>query len=114
MDCGMGSYGTENRYRNAATGQLDGQFVYVDFAMNAAAYGCRTYTARTEEELIAAVEDSKKQTVSTLIDIKVLPKTMTNGYESWWRAGVAEVSGKASIAAADAEMKKMISKSRAY
>lgn len=114
MGCGMGSYGTENRYRNAATGQLDGQFVYVDFAMNAAAYGCRTYTARTEEELIAAVEDSKKQTVSTLIDIKVLPKTMTNGYESWWRAGVAEVSGKASIAAADAEMKKMISKSRAY
>lgn len=38
------------------------------------------------------LEDAQKQTVSTLIDIKVLPKTMTDGYESWWNVGVAEVS----------------------
>ena len=27
-----------------------------------------------------------------LIDIKVLPKTMTDGYGAWWRVGDTEVS----------------------
>jgi len=43
------------------------------------------------------LEDAKKQEVSTLIDIKVLPKTMTDGYDSWWNVGVAEVSNNESI-----------------
>ena len=30
--------------------------------------------------------------VSTLIDVKVLPKTMVHGYGDWWRVGVAQVS----------------------
>ena len=89
---GQGSYGTEFRFRNEKTGQLDGAYVPVDFAMNAASYGCKSYTAHTEEELIAAVEDAKKQKVSTLIDCKVMPKTMVHGYGDWWRVGVAQVS----------------------
>lgn len=89
---GQGSYGTEFRFRNERTGQLDGAYVPVDFAMNAASYGCKSYTAHTEEELIAAIEDAKKQKVSTLIDCKVMPKTMVHGYGDWWRVGVAQVS----------------------
>ena len=89
---GQGSYGTEFRFRNEKTGQLDGAYVPVDFAMNAASYGCKSYTAHTEEELIAAIEDAKKQKVSTLIECKVMPKTMVHGYGDWWRVGVAQVS----------------------
>ena len=89
---GQGSYGTEFRFRNEKTGQLDGAYVPVDFAMNAASYGCKSYTAHTEEELIAAIEDAKKQKVSTLIDCKVMTKTMVHGYGDWWRVGVAQVS----------------------
>ena len=89
---GQGSYGTEFRFRNEKTGQLDGAYVPVDFSMNAASYGCKSYTAHTEEELIAAIEDAKKQKVSTLIDCKVMPKTMVHGYGDWWRVGVAQVS----------------------
>ena len=89
---GQGSYGTEFRFRNEKTGQLDGAYVPVDFAMNAASYGCKSYTAHTEKELIAAIEDAKKQKVSTLIDCKVMPKTMVHGYGDWWRVGVAQVS----------------------
>ena len=89
---GQGSYGTEIRFRNEKTGQLDGGFVPIDFAMNAASYGCKSYTVHTVEELKAAIEDAKKQTVSTLIDVKVLPKTMVHGYGDWWRVGVAQVS----------------------
>ncbi len=87
---GQGSYGTEFRFRTP-TG-LDGGFVPIDFAMNARSYGCVAYTVHTAEELVAAIEDSKKQKVSTLIDVKVLPKTMVHGYGDWWRVGVAQVS----------------------
>lgn len=114
MGHGMGSFGTEFRYRNPKTGKLDGGLVPMDFAKNAESYGCKTYTVTTEEELIKAVGDSKKQTVSTLIDIKVLPKTMTNGYESWWCVGSAEVAKKDSVLKATEGVKKELAKARKY
>jgi len=114
MGNGMGSFGTEFRFRNEKTGKLDGGLVPIDFAMSAAAYGCKTYTVKTVEELRAAIIDAKKQTVSTLLDIKVLPKTMTNGYEAWWRCGIAEVSEKESIQKAYEDMQIGIDKARKY
>jgi 3D-(3,5/4)-trihydroxycyclohexane-1,2-dione acylhydrolase (decyclizing) len=114
MGNGMGSFGTEFRFRNEKTGKLDGGLIPIDFAMNAAAYGCKTYTVKTVEELRAAIIDAKKQTVSTLLDIKVLPKTMTNGYEAFWRCGVAEVSEKESIQKAYDDIQAGIRKARKY
>ena len=114
MGNGMGSFGTEFRYRNPKTGKLDGSLVSIDFAKNAESYGCKAYTARNEEELRKAIEDSKNQTVSTLIDIKVLPKTMTHDYESWWRVGCAEVAGKESIVKASERVRKELDKARKY
>ena len=39
------------------------------------------------------IEESKGiHDVPVLFDIKVLPKSMTDGYGSWWRVGSAEVS----------------------
>ena len=89
---GQGSYGTEFRARNESTGKLDGSLMPIDFAMNARSYGCVAYTVHSVQELKDAIEDAKKQKVSTLIDVKVLPKTMVHGYGDWWRVGVAQVS----------------------
>lgn len=114
MGSGMGSFGTEFRFRDPASGQLNGDLMKIDFAMNAAAYGAKTYTVTTMKELRDAVTDAKTQTVSTLLDIKVLPKTMTDGYESWWRFGVAEVSKKKGIQAAYAAQQEGIKKARQY
>ncbi len=114
MGNGMGSFGTEFRFRSEETGKLDGNLVPIDFAMSAAAYGCKTYTVKTVDELRAAIIDSKKQIVSTLLDIKVLPKTMTNGYDAWWRCGVAEVSEKESIKKAYKDMQAGIEKAIKY
>jgi len=111
---GMGSFGTEFRYRNPETGKLDGDFVPVDFAMSAAAYGCKTYSVRTLEELEAALVDARRQTVSTLIDIKVLPKTMLHGYLSWWRVGGAEVSTSEKIAAVARLLRENAAQARQY
>ena len=111
---GMGSFGTEFRFRNEKTGKLDGGFVPVDFAMNAASYGCKTYKATTVEELKAALEDAEKQTVSTLIDIKVLPKTMLHGYGHWWRVGQPQVSKSETVRKAYEALKVELAKARQY
>lgn len=114
MENGMGSFGTEFRKRNPQTGKLDGDLMAIDFAKAAEGYGAKTYSVRTKEELIAAVTDARQQTVSTLIDIKVLPKTMTHGYDSWWHVGVAEVSEKESIKKAYEDKETNLEKARAY
>ena len=93
---------------------MTGPLVPVDFAKNAESYGCKAYRVHTEEELIAAIADAKKQTVSTLIDIKVLPKTMTHGYESWWRCGTAQVAKKPEIVEAAEDIKRNLDKARQY
>ena len=114
MERGQGSFGTEMRKRNPATGKLDGDLVYVDFAKIGEGYGCKSYTVKTEEELIAALEDSKKQTVSTVIDIKVLPKTMTDGYKGFWRCGQSEVAKDSTIVDKTMEQKEELKKARQY
>ena len=82
---------TELRYRNEDG--LFGDFMDIDYAKVAEGYGCKGYTVRTMEELKAAFEDAKKiKDRPVLFDIKVLPKTMTDGYGSWWRVGDTEVS----------------------
>ena len=90
MGNGMDSIGTEFR-------KHDGSIMPIDFAKSASGYGVRTYSVRTMEELQSALRAAKNETVSTLIDIKVLPKTMTDGYGGWWHVGVAGVSKKEAI-----------------
>ncbi|MGG3572873.1 3D-(3,5/4)-trihydroxycyclohexane-1,2-dione acylhydrolase (decyclizing) [Bacillus gobiensis] len=90
MDHGSDSYYCEFRTH-------DNQILNVDYAKIAEGYGAKAYRANTVEELKAALEDAKNQKVSTLIEMKVLPKTMSDGYDSWWHVGVAEVSNKESI-----------------
>ncbi|WP_321845151.1 3D-(3,5/4)-trihydroxycyclohexane-1,2-dione acylhydrolase (decyclizing) [Paraburkholderia bannensis] len=114
MEHGMGSFGTEFRFRDSAGHGLTGGFVPVDFAANAAAYGCKTYTVKSMEELDAALDDARRQSISTLIDIKVLPKTMVHKYGSWWHVGVPEVSSSSSVDDAARRMKEALARARRY
>ena len=91
MSNGIGNLATEFRFRDTEGG-LNGGIMPIDYAMVARGYGCKTYTATTMEELKAALIDAKKQNVSTLIDIKVLPKTMTDGYGAWWNVGLSSTT----------------------
>lgn len=92
MEHGMDSFGTEFRYRQPETGQLQGGLVPVDFATIAAGYGCKTWRVTTLDELRHALDAARRETVSTLIDIKVLPKTMVHKYGSWWNVGIAQTA----------------------
>lgn len=114
MSNGIESFGTEFRFRNEDQNRLNGDYVPIDFAKCAEGYGAKTYTVKTIDELKNALKDAKNQKVSTLIDIKVLPKTMTDGYDAWWHVGVAEVSNRKSIQDAYAERQKRLSSARKY
>lgn len=111
---GTNTFGTVFRARNPKTGMLDGAEIAVDFAKIAEGYGAKGYSIHNSAELRAALEDAKKQTAPVLFDIKVLPKTMTPGFESWWRVGVAEVSKSESVRAAYDDMQKNIKKTFDY
>ena len=83
---------TELRFRGE-DGEHSGPFMPVDFAKIAEGYGCKAYTVRSLPELHAALKEAKTiQGVPVVFDIRVLPKSMTDGYGSWWRVGDTEVS----------------------
>jgi 3D-(3,5/4)-trihydroxycyclohexane-1,2-dione acylhydrolase (decyclizing) len=108
MDNGSASQGTEFR-------TWENQIMNVDYAKVAEGYGAKTYKIKTLDELKRAIEDAKKQPNSTLFEIKVLPKTMTDGYEgSWWNVGLSEVSTKESIRNAFANKQKEMKRARKY
>ncbi len=113
MSQGMGTFGTVFKYRDE-TNQLVGDSVKVDFAKIAEGYGGKSYRVTKLEDLKPAFEAAKKETVSTLIDIKILPHTMTEGYENFWRVGTATTAKKPEIQEAGKNMTETVSKLRKY
>jgi len=111
---GIPHFGCEFRYRDPETEQLSGDYVPVDFAMNARSWGARAWTVRTEEELKKAFEEARKSPVSTLIEVKTVIKSMSEGYDSWWRVGIPEVSPNEKVVQAAREQEVEIKKAKAF
>ncbi len=83
---------TELRFRGE-DGEHSGRFIPVDFAKIAEGYGCKAFTIHTIDEMKAAIKEAKRiEGVPVVFDIRVLPKSMTEGYGSWWRVGDTEES----------------------
>ena len=112
MNHGIGSLATEFRYTDGK--KPAGDLIPVDYAKIGEGYGLKTYTCRTVEELVNALEDAKKQEKACLFDLKVIPKTMTDGYESWWDVGIATTSEKESVRKACEGVLKGREEARAY
>lgn len=104
---------TEMRFRNEDG--LFGDFMNVDYAKVAEGYGCKSYSIRTLDELKAALIEAKEiKGRPVLFDIKVLPKTMTDGYSSWWRCGDTEVSERKANVEAYKDMLDHLKTARKY
>ncbi|OUN34674.1 3D-(3,5/4)-trihydroxycyclohexane-1,2-dione acylhydrolase (decyclizing) [Lachnoclostridium sp. An76] len=112
MNHGIGSIATEFRYTDGR--KPTGDLIPVDYAKIGEGYGLKTYTCRTVQELTDALEDAKTQRTACLFDLKVIPKTMTDGYGSWWDVGIADVSEKESVRKASEEVMKERSEARDY
>jgi len=112
----MGSegFGNELRDRNSASGLLNGPFHQIDFAANARSYGATAYRANSLEEVREYLERAKREPKTTLIHIKIERFSQTQGYESWWRLGVSEVSTMPKVQEARRKMERLVKTARKY
>ncbi|MDR1307137.1 MAG: 3D-(3,5/4)-trihydroxycyclohexane-1,2-dione acylhydrolase (decyclizing) [Treponema sp.] len=88
---GIDHFGNEWKTRDKV-GRLAGASVQVDYAKNGESWGALGLRARTPEELASAVREALASAGPVVIDVKTSAKTMTGGYENWWRVGTAQVS----------------------
>ncbi|MGE4549049.1 MAG: 3D-(3,5/4)-trihydroxycyclohexane-1,2-dione acylhydrolase (decyclizing) [Intestinibacillus sp.] len=114
MGNGVGTLCTEMRKRNEKTGKLDGAYCYTDFGKIGEGFGMKAFWAKTPEEFREALRAAKKETVSCIIDAKVLPKTMAEGYESWWHIGVASTAKSESVLEARKRIDDHLAEARMY
>ncbi len=114
MGNGIGSLATMFRYREEESGLQNGSLIPTDFAMIGRGYGMSAFTARTEEELSNALRAAKEDINSVLIDIKVLPKSMTDGYGAWWHVGIGDSATSQKIREAHQKKEENLEKARKY
>jgi 3D-(3,5/4)-trihydroxycyclohexane-1,2-dione acylhydrolase (decyclizing) len=100
MANGTPSFGNELRFRDDATGQIDGPVVPVDFVGNAQSLGARAVAAGNETELREALRQARSADRTTLIAVAVSIDDTVPGFGSWWDVPVAEVSGESGVRAA--------------
>jgi 3D-(3,5/4)-trihydroxycyclohexane-1,2-dione acylhydrolase (decyclizing) len=111
---GIVHFGNEWNTRDEASGRLEGKPVQVDYAKNAESWGALGLRARTVEELARAVQEALAAKGPVLIDVKVSPKSMTGGYENWWRVGTAQVSSNGEVVKAAQAMAAEVAKARKF
>jgi 3D-(3,5/4)-trihydroxycyclohexane-1,2-dione acylhydrolase (decyclizing) len=80
---------------------LAGAPVPIDFVQNAASYGARTFTARTELELRAALREMKSEPRACFLYVVLAEPSQLPG-TSWWDVPPAEVSSLPGVRAARA------------
>jgi 3D-(3,5/4)-trihydroxycyclohexane-1,2-dione acylhydrolase (decyclizing) len=111
---GIQGYGNPWRFRDPRNGRLTGAYVPVDFARNGESYGALGLRAVTLEELRRAVRRALRAERSTVVDVKVTEKSMTPGYDSWWRVGTAEVSPNPKVVEAARKLREEADSARRY
>ena len=89
---GSQGFGNEFRFRDKQTKQLQGAYLPINFCQYAAALGAKTFYAKTYADFSNAIKAAKEESISSVIVLPVLAKTMSKGYQTWWRVDVAEIS----------------------
>ncbi len=111
---GSGGFGTRFRARNQQTGQLEGEYLPVDFAANARSLGANAISACNIEEFKQALQDARKAAKTTVIVIETEREVRVPGYDSWWDVAVAETSTMDSVSEARAEYEEALKKERNF
>ncbi|MEO5887624.1 MAG: thiamine pyrophosphate-dependent enzyme, partial [Anaerolineales bacterium] len=111
---GSSGFGTHYRMRDQKSGQLDGEYLVVDFAANARSLGAESISARTIDEFKQALKDARKATKTTIIVVETEREVRVPGYDSWWDVAVAEISSTDGVKKARAEYEEALKKERYF
>ena len=110
---GQEGFGTTFRSR-AQSGQLDGDYLSVDYEANARSLGAIAIRANGLAEFKQALEKAKAADRTTVIVVETDLEAKVPGYESWWDVAVAEVSQKESVQKARAAYEEARKKERYF
>jgi 3D-(3,5/4)-trihydroxycyclohexane-1,2-dione acylhydrolase (decyclizing) len=110
---GSQRFGTSYRYRGP-DGRLDGGFLPVDLAANAASLGVYVLRARTLEEFRRALVKARAAERTTMVYIETDPAAAAPSSEAWWDVPVPEVAALASTRDARAGYEKAKERQRPY
>jgi 3D-(3,5/4)-trihydroxycyclohexane-1,2-dione acylhydrolase (decyclizing) len=110
---GSQRFGTSYRFRSP-DGRLDGGFLPVDLAANAASLGVGVLRARTIEEFREALVAAKASDRTTVVYIETDPLLGAPSSDAWWDVPVAEVAGLASTRDARVAYEKDKERQRPY
>jgi 3D-(3,5/4)-trihydroxycyclohexane-1,2-dione acylhydrolase (decyclizing) len=86
------SFGNEFRMRDPATKRLEGSFLPVDIAANAASLGTRAFRVETEEQLVEALQAARTETRTCVIVAETELYRRVPDSTVWWDIAPAEVS----------------------
>lgn len=86
------SFGNEFRMRDPATKRLEGSFLPVDIAANAASLGTRAFRVETEEQLVEALQAARAETRTCVIVAETELYRRVPDSTVWWDIAPAEVS----------------------
>ena len=110
---GSQRFGTSYRYRGP-DGRLDGGFLPVDLAANAASLGVHVLRTRTIEEFRLALVEARAADRTTMVHIETDPLQGELSSDAWWDVPVAEVAALASTRDARASYEKAKERQRPY
>jgi 3D-(3,5/4)-trihydroxycyclohexane-1,2-dione acylhydrolase (decyclizing) len=111
---GSGGFGTRFRMRDQKSGQLDAEYLPVDFAANARSLGADAMGVCTIDEFKQALRDARKATKTTVIVVQTEREVRVPGYDSWWDVAVAETSTMDSVKKARAEYEEALKKEKYF
>ena len=111
---GSGGFGTHFRQRDDQSGQLQGDYLKIDYAANARSLGANAVTTRTLDEFKQALQEARKAKRTSVVVVETDRGVSVPGYESWWDVAVAEVSTMDSVKQARAQYDEARKKERNF
>jgi 3D-(3,5/4)-trihydroxycyclohexane-1,2-dione acylhydrolase (decyclizing) len=86
------SFGNEFRKRDKTSNRLEGEYLQIDFAQNAASLGARTWNANSPESFRKALQEARRETRPCVIVVETEKYRFLPSSGVWWDVAVAEVS----------------------
>ncbi len=111
---GSGGFGTRFRLRSDQSGQLDGEYLPVDFAANARSLGAEAASVSSISDFRLALQSARKAQRTTVIVVETDREVGVPGYDSWWDVAVAEVSTSESVQQARQNYEEALKKERYF
>ena len=85
-------FGNEFRVRDGEKNRLEGEYMKIDFAQNAASFGARTWHVTTPDGVRDALREARDERQTCVIVVDVEPHHYLPDSGVWWDIAAAEVS----------------------